>query len=179
MIPVLLGVAAALALLLLVSLVARTAIGYRRKRGHRREAHRLAHAQSAGNAGSSDTQARESAVIRDAERALAEARRRSEQIVADAEAQAAEIQSAAEQEATRRAHAIVREAQQRANELRTAAESSAAADHALSERIRTELTTLLRDMLEEARHSAAPHLDNVVPIEGQQEPRARRSDRAQ
>jgi hypothetical protein len=179
MIPVVLGVAAALAVLLLVSLVARAAIGYRRKRSQRRESHRLARAQSAGNTGSSDAQARESAVIRDAERALAEARRRSDEIVAAAETQAAEIQSAAEQEATRRAHAIVREAQQRANELRGDAESSAAADHALAERIRSELTTLLRDMLEEARHSSVPQPDNVVPLEGQQEPRARRSDRAQ
>src|SRR5690349_11819769 len=57
MIPVVLGVAAALAVLLLVSLVARAAIGYRRKRSQRRESHRLARAQSAGNTGSSDAQA--------------------------------------------------------------------------------------------------------------------------
>jgi hypothetical protein len=178
MIPVVLEVAAAPAVLLLVSLVTRAAIRYGRRRGDRRKVHRLAQAQPAAPR-APETQARESAVIRDAERALAEARRRGADIVAAAEEQAAEIQAAVEREATRKAEGIVLEAQQRANELRTAAESSAAAGHALAESIRTELTTLLRDMLEEARGSSALQLDNVVPLEGQQEPRARRSDRAQ
>jgi hypothetical protein len=62
--------------------------------------------------------------------------------------------------------------------LRSTAQATASRDQALAEGVRTELTTLLRDMLEEARHLPLPSPDNVVRLEGQQEPRVRRSDSA-
>ena len=99
---------------------------------------------------------RAAAVIRDAERALGEARRKGDEIVEAAEAKAAKMHAAAE----RRARTIIRTAEEKARELAEAGELDladarlfAAREREAAAKTRDELRTLLLDLLDEAKSS--------------------------
>ena len=101
---------------------------------------------------------RAAAVIRDAERALAQARLEGDAIVAAAETKAAEMQSAAE----RTARAIIHDAEEKAGELLEAAElqatearKQAAREREAAQRAREQLSELIRQLLDEVRRPPA------------------------
>jgi cell division septum initiation protein DivIVA len=159
LIPVVMGVAAALAVVVIVGLFASG-------RGSRRTSGRKS-VQPPGAGGAHVAPAgpdpRAAAVIRDAERALAEARRRADAIVQEAEAKSAEIAADAEAareavlaEARRSAHAVVKQAENEARELVASAELRCARaeeamlrDYELAAERRQELSRLVRGLLDE------------------------------
>jgi hypothetical protein len=185
MIPVVLGVGAALAVLVLVWLVTSAGIRYRRGRAHRREAQRLARVQTPRPERAPDTRARESAVFQDAERALAEARREAESIVAAAqEARGTELDAAREAaekirgDAMRTAAATVRAAEEQAAELVTAAERRLAEAAEGAAETQRELVSLLRDLLSQARADDGQRPANLYPLGGPHDARADAPDQA-
>jgi cell division septum initiation protein DivIVA len=174
MIPIAAGVGAFLALAVFAWVVAPTRLGFRNARNQRRNARKLKQAGSAPDQGpnharptTSERNEREAAVIRDAERALAQARQEAQEIVAEAKAKAAEVHSAA----SRTARAAIRDAEQKAGKLVEAAELHvadakllAAREREAAEQTRRELESLLRDLLAHAEGSPAAPPTNVFTI---------------
>jgi len=206
MIPVVGGVGAAVLAALLVWVAAPARLGLRRARNLRRDARRLDQMSrsDAEHPGAKDRDPREATVIRDAERALAQARDEARAIVADAEARAATIVADAgqagrtqvatareaagraaeeiKQDAKRSARSIIREAQEKAQGILDAAdlqlaeaERRAAHNQELAEQTQRELTALLHKLLEEARRGPGVRAVNVYPL-GETQTRARRPD---
>jgi cell division septum initiation protein DivIVA len=182
MIPTLAGIAAALALAAVIWFAAPTRLGFRRARGLRREARRLTDGQQPVDHEFGDVQnLREAAVIRDAERALVQARQEARAIVAEAEARAAQVHSAAERDG----RAIIAAARDQADELVelaelkvTDAEQRAAHEREAADRTRRVLTQMLRDLLAEVTSPPAAGAANVYTLDPQRaEPQ--RSDEAQ
>jgi hypothetical protein len=182
MIPTLAGIGAALALAAVIWISAPARLGLRRARGLRREARRLTDGpQPIGHESGNDQNPREAAVIRDAERALAQARQEARAILAETEATAAEVHSAAERDG----RAIIAEAREKAHELIELAElkvadaeQRAAHEREAADRTRHVLTQLLRDLLAEVKSPPAEGAANVYTLDPQRaEPQ--RSDEAQ
>ena len=187
MIPAIAGIGAALAVVALVFLVAPVRGRLRLARGRRKEVRKLGHARrpAAGSPGEQEPDLREAAAVRDAERALEQARREAHSIVSAAKEQAAGIVAAAEdaseariaaaretagraaeeisEDAKRSARGIIREAQEKAQaivdaaELQQAeAERNVARQRELADRTRQDVMTLLRDLLAAARRVPGP-----------------------
>ncbi len=163
MIPVAVGIGALLALAVLASIVRSTRGGLHHFRTRRRSARTIVqrHAVASGSRNdprqiTGERDDRGAAVIRDAERALGEARRKGEEIVEAAEAKAAKMHAAAE----RQARTIIRHAEEKAGELVEAGELDladaklfAAREREAAAKTRDELRTLLLDLLNEAKSS--------------------------
>lgn len=179
MVSVLIGIGAALAAVAIGWLTLGLIRRVRRAHRHRVELRRMAEIRRAdGKQGASSpaTDTREAAVIRDAERSLAEARGKADAIVSEAEREASEIAAAAEsarnellagaresagraaaetkKDAMRTASAIVKEAEEKAAEIVAAAEGKRAqVEHELTQlrqlaaEKRKELSTLLVNLL--------------------------------
>jgi hypothetical protein len=166
-IPVAVGIGALLALAALAWTVPSTRALFHHARTRRRSARKIGHgnavaARTPNQDGQlpSERNEREAAVIRDAERALAQARREGDEIIAAAEAKAAKMQSAAEQ----KARTIIREAEEKAGELAESAELHAAREREAAAKTRDELTSLLRNLLAEAKGSPATGPANIDTI---------------
>lgn len=165
MIPVAVGIGALLALAALAWTVPWTRGGLHHARARRRSAREIGQgaavaARTPDRQITLESNEREAAVIRDAERALAQARREGDEIIAAAEAKAAEVQSAAGQQA----RMIIHEAEEKARELAESAELFAAREREAAAKTRDELASLLRDLLAEAKGSSAPGPANVDTI---------------
>jgi flagellar biosynthesis/type III secretory pathway protein FliH len=199
--PALIGIGALLAALvigwLIVAVVRRIRRGHRYRVKQRRLAKlRRAHAEDPTRGPS------EAAVIRDAERSLAEARREASAIVTEAERKANEIAAAAESarealladarqsagraageiktDAKRTASAIVREAEDRAETIVAAAELARAEleremtrERQLADEKRRELSTLLVNLLGEVQRASTAGSTNVRTLGDLRETRRR------
>ena len=155
-----------------------------------------------------ESDARDAAAIRDADRALPTARREASAIVREAEERAAEIGASAESErqtllvvtreaagraaweikrdAKRTARAIIQEAEERAREIvaeaasgRAQAERQLVRDRELAENIRRELATFLLDLLAEVQRTPGERPANVYTLGEAQQARSGRSGPAQ
>ncbi len=182
MFPALIGSGAALAALAAGWLIVGIARRTRRSRQHRVDQRRLAQMQHAERqrSGPPAEVTKEAAVIRDAERSLAEARRQASAIVSEAERKAHEIAAGAENErdtllgdagraaaevkkdARRTATATVQEGERRAAEIVAAGERSLAElerqladERARANEKRRELSTQITGLLEELRRTTA------------------------
>jgi vacuolar-type H+-ATPase subunit H len=151
--------------------------------------------------------AREAAVIRDAERSLAEARREASAIVTQAEQKAHEIAAAAEnarqallagaresagrsageirKDAKRTASAIVKEAEEKAGEivaaaelLRAQVERELALERQLADEKRRELSTLLVNLLGDVQRASAGGTTNIRNLSDARETRSSSADAA-
>jgi len=145
--PVLVGVGAALACTALVWLIASMV------RSPRRSSRRVVRTVRVPAASTFD--ARQSSVIRDAERALTAAQEEAKAIVAAAEARAAEVQA----EAAEAARSLVRAAEEMNRELVSAGAHELVSRQQAAERIRRELEGVIRGLIarvdDEAGDSAA------------------------
>jgi hypothetical protein len=189
MIPIAVGIGAFLALVVFVWAVAPTKLEFRKARNERRNARKLKQASRSPalpetadrvHKTTIERNEREAAVIRDAERALAQARQQGDEIIAQSEAKAAEMQTAAE----RRARTIVREAEEKAGELVEAAQLHvadakvlAAREREKAEQTRRAVASLLLDLLAQAKGSPASPPTNVYTITPPEAP-AKRPDEA-
>jgi vacuolar-type H+-ATPase subunit H len=206
-IPVLIGIGAALAALAIVGLIAGVVRGVRR--GHRQRVEERSWAEMRrGDADQRNrepaAEAREAALIRDAERSLAEARSEASAIVTEAERKANEIAAAAEsareallaaaresagraagqirKDAKRTASAIVKEAEEKAGEIVAAAELVRAQvereltrERQLADEKRRELSTLLPALLAEVQRVSGDGATNVHTLSEVQETRSSRA----
>ena len=200
MTPVIVGVGVALVAVIVVWLVASV------HRGPRMFARRSAKGARAAVRPTSTPDERAAGVIRDAERALAQARDEARGIVADAELKATEIASEAElarsamlagareaagraageirNDAKRTARAIIQEAERKAGEIVASAETAqaeaqgeVAREQELAAEARRDLATLLLSLLAEVqREDAGPA--NLYPLSNAQVVRGIGSDRA-
>ena len=208
MFPALIGIGAALAAVtigwLIVGLVRLAQRGHRNRVEQRRMAKmRQADREQPSSAPAGD--ARQAAVIRDAERSLAEARREASAIVAEAHRKAHEIADAAEsarkallagaresagraaaettKDAKRTASAIVKEAEEKAGEIVAAAELKRAQierelahERQLADEKRRELSTLLVNLLGEVQRASVGGPTNVRNLMDARETRADSAD---
>jgi hypothetical protein len=170
LIPAVAGIGAALAVVALVLLVAPLRGRLRLVRDRRKAARKLAHGRPSAspNPGKQGADLREAAVVRDGERALEHARREARSIVSAAEEQAAREVEQMKKDAKRIARGIIREAQERAQgivddaELQLAdAKRNVTREQELAEQTRRELTTLLHDLLAEAKSPPVPQPANL------------------
>jgi hypothetical protein len=202
--PALIGIGAALAAVTIGWLIVGMIRRARRAHRHRVELRRMAKMQRAdkeqrNSAPAGD--ARQAAVIRDAERSLAEARREASAIVTEAERKADEIAAAAEtarkalldgaresagraaaqtrNDAMRTASAIVREAEEKAGEIvakaeleRAQVERELAHQQQLADKKRRELSALLVNLLGDVQRASVGGTTNVRNLSDARETRA-------
>jgi cell division septum initiation protein DivIVA len=194
-IPVAVGIGAALVILLVGWLIVSGVRGFWRAHSQRAEKRRLARMRRSERKHPSEVE--QAVLVRKAQQNLVEARREASTIVKEAEQKASEIvataastrqallggaqesagRAAAEikKDAKRTASAIVKEAEQKASEIVAAAER----ERKLAEEKRSELSALLLGLLAEIQGATGARATNVHALHEAQETRSSRAGSAE